>query len=65
MKAAILVWVVGYFPLAFVFDTHSACHEFEDSLKRQADRHSPTEIFINGHQPTLDFTPCITLEIIK
>ena len=34
MKTAILIWVIGYYPVSFVFDTYDACYELELSLKR-------------------------------
>ena len=61
MKTAILVWVVGYMPVPIVFATHEACHEVEESFKRLATKHTPAEIFNNGHQPTVDFTPCVDM----
>ena len=61
MKTAILVFVVGYMPVPIVFATHEACHEVEESFKRLADKHTPKQIYINGHQPTIDFIPCVDM----
>ena len=64
MKTGILVWVVGYFPLAFVFDTYDACYEVEKSFERiTAARTRPTfiQIYNRGYQAIVDYTPCIEL----
>ncbi len=69
MKTAILVWVVGFSPLTIEFDTHSACHEFELSLKRQVATHfklKPRQTYTPGYaryqgRSTPYFKPCFEL----
>lgn len=63
MKAGMLVWVVGFFPLGLVFDTYDACYEVEKSFKRIVDAKgstTPERIFIRGYQAVVDYTPCIS-----
>ena len=64
MKTAILVWVVGYFPLPFVFDTYDACYEVEESFERiiaARTRLTFKQIYNRGYQAIIDYTPCIEL----
>lgn len=63
MKAAILVTIFGYNPLAFIFDTFDACHQFEHSLERlveESHHHTPKQIYEVGVHTIPKFSKCIS-----
>lgn len=64
MKTVILIWIVGYFPLVFIFDTYDACYKVEQSLNLviEFNKLTPKQIHIRGYRAVIDFIPCTILE---